>query len=369
MDTVTDCPSLGALRSHLDHEDGEVARHLDGCDECRRTIVSVADTAGATRRLLAVLDEDVQPGTVPDSTAEGLGVSRPSGGSAPTHGLHRRSGPVGRRPTSARPAGTDERRGRGLPRRMRGRAAAVGGTAAVILLGATVGQPVVAQMLDQFRTEQVRPVAIDPDTIDADLRELDGLAEVVEIASDTLSGDLDDLAAAADLAGVPAPDLTRLDGVDIDHVEATGPVGARVTFDRSAEVPARLHGVVVEVVSPGALVARDDDGELAVARARPLEVTSVGAPLAEVRRILLDEVDLPESLRGQLAAMDDWRTALPIPVPVDTSLWDEVDVAGTPGLAIGQADVGAVVWQDDELVQAVGGERSVDDLLEIAAEL
>lgn len=255
------------------------------------------------------------------------------------------------------------------PSRLRGRGVAVAGVAAVVLLGATVGQPVVAQVLDQFRTEQVRPVTVEPGTVAAELDELEDIATVTEVTSRSVAGSLDDLDRAAALAGVPAPDLVVLGDVGDLAVEATGEIGARVAFDATDDVPPRLRGVVVQVTSPGALVIGGPDRGLVVARARPLEVTAEGASLDDVRDALLTEVELPPTLRDQLAAIDDWRTALPVPVPVDTSLWDEVEVAGTPGLAIGHGDVGAVVWQDEQLVQAVGGERSVDELLAIAADL
>jgi hypothetical protein len=342
VDTAQDCPSLGVLRAHLDHDDPTVARHLDGCDACRGTIVSVAGAAGTTRRLLATLDEDVDAAVAPAVTV------------APAMAA------VGRRPD-------EERAHRG--HRPRRRLAAVGAAAAVVVLGGTVGQPVVAQVLDSFRTEQVRPVTVDPGTIASELRALEDLADVTEITSETLSGDLADLEAAAALAGVTAPDLTAVADVPDLRVEATGPIGARIVFDTTDEVPERLRGVTVEIVSPGALVVGGQSSELIVARARSPEVTAIGASLDDARDALLSEVELPPSLRDQLAAIDDWRTALPVPVPVDTSLWDEVEVGGTTGLAIGAGGFAIVVWQDEEVVQAVAARGSVDDVLAIAVDL
>ena len=81
------------------------------------------------------------------------------------------------------------------------------------------------------------------------------------------------------------------------------------------------------------------------------------------------ETDHQVDVRDQRAAIEDWRTTLPVPVPVDVTDWRTVDVGGTSGFAIGQGGVGAVVWQDGDVVHAIAGERSVDELLALAARL
>lgn len=346
MDSTTACPSLGTLRAHLDHEAPDVAAHLDDCGDCRDTIVTLADRAGGARRLLAILEEPA-PGPGPAANA----------GAACT-------GPARRR-DRARPEPT-RRRGR-----LRERAVLVAGAAGLVVLGATVGQPVVAQVLDSFRSQQVQPVVIEPRAVISQLRALEDIAEVRDIVGETFTGDLDDVAAAAELAQVPAPDLAEVADAVAPRVEATSAVGARIAFRSTPDVPASLHGVVVEVVAPGVMIVGDDDaGELVVAVARAIEVSATGASLDDVRTTLLNEVDLPADLRDQLVAMDDWRTALPVPVPADPSLWDEVVVGGAPGLAIGHGHAfGAVVWQEGNVVRAVGGQRGVDELVGLAGRL
>lgn len=350
-DTSTVCPSLGTLRSHLDHDDPHVGAHLDGCRECRETIVTLADRAGTARRLLGTLDEDAA--TLDDDAA-------------PAPAPRRRPS----RPMVA-PDGRHESLRPGPPRRrLRDRLALAGAAAAIALLAATVGQPVIAQVLDSLRSERVQPVVVDPGTVGDQLAGLEAFADVTEIVGDTLAGDLDDLDAAATLARVPAPDPAGIADAVSPRVHATSRVGVHVAFRSTPQTPERLRGVVLEIVAPGVLVVGDADGGVVVATARAVEVTATGASLDEVRDTLLTEVELPPTLRDQLAAMDDWRTTLPVPVPVDASLWDEVDVHGVPGLAIGHGDhFGAVVWQEGDLVHAVGGERSVEQLLDLAGRL
>lgn len=228
-----------------------------------------------------------------------------------------------------------------------------------------------AQVLDSFRSEQVHPVVVEPGSIGDQLAALEDLADVTDIVGETLVGDLDDLQAAARLAQVPAPDLAEIRDALSPRVHATSAVGARIAFRSTPEVPKALRGVVVRVVAPGAMIIGDaDDSELAVAVARAIEITATGASLDQVRDALLTEVELPAELRDQLAAMDNWRTALPVPVPTEASLWDEVNVAGSPGLAIGHGDkLGAIVWQEGDIVRAVGGQRGVDELLRLAGSL
>ncbi len=377
MDAMTDCPSLGTLRAHLDHDDVAVAHHLDACRECRATILTVAATAGATRRLLDLLDEPgEEPGAVEGSGAAAATTSPPPG--TPRPGSPRPGSP---RPGSPRPGslrldgrgdasgpGTTQRHRSGVPSARR--SWLVAGAVVVAVLAATVGAPVVAQVLDRFRTEQVRAVAIDPARLDEELAALDGLAEVDDVAGETIDGDLGDLAEAAELARVPAPDPAVLDGLVAPRVRATSRAGVRVAFHDDDVVPARLRGVVVEVVSPGTLLVGDATGSVFVAASRAVEVGSTGASLDDVRETLLTELDLPPDLVERLASIEDWRTTLPVPVPVDLKTWDEVVVAGTRGVAVGQGDeLGVVVWQDGDVVHAVGGERGVDELVELAGRL
>ncbi len=363
MQTAIDCPSLGRLRSHLDLDDAEVAGHLDECQGCRATIVTLAANAGTVRGLLAILH-------VPDGVEDELGVGASDRSPdplrdatvRPTRSSGAGSFPAGRR-DATRPAGWRRRR-------LRGRVALLGGAVVVATLGATVGAPVVAQVLDSFRTRQVRPVAIDPASLDEQLTALEDIADVEDVVGVRLDGDLDDLAAAAELARVPVPDASILGGAVAPRVRATSAAGVRVSFGLGDNVPAALRGTVVEVVAPGTMLVGDATGEVFVAASRAVEVTATGASLDEVRETLLADPDLSTELRDELAAIEDWRTTLPVPVPVDPATWQEVEVAGSSGFAIGHGDdLGLVVWQDGDVVHAVGGERSVDELIALAGRL
>lgn len=247
------------------------------------------------------------------------------------------------------------------------------GGVVVAALALTVGQPVVAEVLDSFRTEQVRPLLVDPGSLAEELAALDAVAEVTELTGARIDGGIDRLAAAADLAGVPVPDLAALGGAVEPRVRATSELGVRLAFRDGDDVPARLRGVVVQATAPGTMVVHvpggEDRGDLVVASSRAIEVTATGVSLDDARDALLTEVDLPPDLRDQLAAMADWRTTLPVPVPVDLATWEPVDVDGVRGFAIGQGEVGMVVWQDGDVIHAIGGERGVDELLRLAGRL
>ena len=102
--------------------------------------------------------------------------------------------------------------------------------------------------------------------------------------------------------------------------------------------------------------------------AGPPEVTARNAPLEEVRDFLLSREELPEGLRDQLAGIAAWRHTLPLPLPTDRMVWDELTVAGVEGLAFGD-DSGlgaAVVWQRDGLIRGLAGPQPRSLLLELA---
>jgi hypothetical protein len=105
---------------------------------------------------------------------------------------------------------------------------------------------------------------------------------------------------------------------------------------------------------------------LLVGQAGQLEASVEGkVTLEELREFLLSLPGLPPDTVRSLRAIHDWRTTLPIPLPVEMLRWRETTIAGVAGLMLTDSIVGignAAVWQRDGRiygVAALGGEQGV----------
>jgi hypothetical protein len=354
---MTDCADSTVLRAHLDHPGPELDAHLDSCSSCTRLLRSVAEDAGFTKRSLALLnpaDDDEATGVDVDAA---LGVVLSEIASAP---VVRPQAPLRHRLTSV------------------GRRIALSGAAALVVLVLAltpVGRSAVATALDAFRGERLQVVTVDtaawaasvePEDILAleTLGDIDmsGMAEPEEVA---------DVAEAEAVSGITAPSVTEAP----DHLVALAPGTVRLVLAArdGNGVPAGLDGAALVVEVPGAIGAvygpADGPPEVVVGRSGPLVVRAEGAPLEAIRSFLLSRQELPADLRAQLTAIGDWRSTIPVPVPVDGPSWKEVEVAGRPAIAFGDdSGIGAlVIRQDPDGVTVVVGRIGVSQALTLAA--
>ena len=356
------CPTTGTLRGHLDHPVAEVEAHLDGCDACRDTIVTVADNAGTTARLIAALDAPPVPGPQDPRPSAPIGA---------------KSVPARVRPRSRARATAESTRPATRPgvRRPRGRRALVGigAVVAVALAFTPVGSTAVAQLADAFRADRVQPIELDLANLAA-ATDLEGLAELGTVTWDgdhTGPTEVADAAAALAIAGVE-PLAIPADGPTTTL--AVAPTTATITLRATATngVPAELDGAAMVMALPGAaatMVASDGGmPSLVAGRAGAVTVSATGAELADIREFLLGRDELPAALRAQLAAIEDWRHTLPLPVPAGGIGWDEITVGGHDGLAFGDDSglAGVVMWQVDGVIHGVAGPRPVSELRDIA---
>lgn len=256
--------------------------------------------------------------------------------------------------------------------------AVAGGLLTVAIAVTPFGSGALAQFLDTFRSERVQVIEVDV----AALQDLDALDDIatVELTGDGALHDgpteVADAAAALAIAGVAAPDLPAgVAGPDatVTHL-AIAPSHAVVTLVATADngVPADLDGAVLDVTVPGGaatvVTAASGMPDVILGVAGAIEATATGAPLADIRDFLLSREELPESLRTQLAGIEDWQTTLPLPVPAGGVGWEEVTVDGNAGLAFGD-DSGlgaAIVWQADGLIHGIAGTRPLDELQALA---
>src|SRR5438105_8737640 len=90
--------------------------------------------------------------------------------------------------------------------------------------------------------------------------------------------------------------------------------------------------------------------------------------LDELRDFLLGLPGLPADTVSQLRAVGDWRTTLPIPVPVDKVAWQPTTVGGASALMLSDRGGlgGGVLWQRDGHIYGVAGTVGQADLLRAA---
>lgn len=353
---MTTCADSTSLRAHLDHPESRLEAHLDGCEICSGLLTAIAADAGVTRRALAVLDADT-PAPLDVDTDAALASALTSTADAPV--------------VIDRPHGRVRRALAAVGPRMAVAASVVVLALAVVLTPA--GRSAVAQALDGFRGEQLEVVAFDPTSLQvepADMQALAGLGEV-DLGGMAEPADVTDMAAAEAVAGITGPTLP--DTPDRLIAAAPGQVRLTLVARDGNGVPAELDGSVLEASIPGVIGAVYGDAEMprmVIGRSGLLQIDAVGASLEDIRAFLLSREELPADLRGQLAAIEDWQSTLPIPVPVDGPGWVDVTIDGRPGVAFGDSSgLGTLVLRDDaDGITVVGGLIPVEDALAIAAD-
>lgn len=356
---MTDCADSTMLRAHLDHPDAALDAHLDACDACAGLLHSVAADAGFARRTLALLD--------PVDDAEHTKVDVEAACAA----VCTAAAPAPVVPLTA---------SRGHRLASIGRRLALWAAAALVVLVVAVtpaGRSALAQVLDAFRGERLQAVTVDiaawAASVDPeDTRALGSLGDV-DTSGLIEPAEVTDVAEAEAVAGIAAPALAEAP----DHLVALAPGTVRLVLEArdGNGVPAELDGAALVVNVPGAIGAiygpADGPPRLVVGRSGQLVVRGEGAPLEAIRSFLLARDELPADLRAELAAIEDWRSTIPVPVPLDGPGWKEVDVAGRPAIAFGDdSGLGALVLrQDPDGVTVVGGLIGVSRALELAAEV
>ncbi len=328
------CPDTGVWRAWLDEETAIPGpeEHLAVCGPCAATVAELRTTSDLVRRQMAVL----------------------------------LSPPVTVGTTSVEPAPHRS------PRRGWKVAAAV--AVGVALMATPTGRAWGETFLAQFRVERFDPLTLS--AVEA-VRTAEILDQLGEVEGDTLPEPemVESVEAARQSTGLSLPDL----GPDAT-VLVMEPGETRLDFD-SDEVSSYLDGQGSESSIPeglddssvilsrpvAAVTALEEDGQptLVVGRSGPID-TAVEGPVdpARLRRFLLDLPGLPEGVVAQLASIPDWRSSLPLPIPVDLASASTVDIAGidvtrvdVPGIGTGYIWVGP-----DGTVTGVAGQDPAETL-------
>jgi hypothetical protein len=392
--TVTSrtCPDIGAWRAWLDHEDlsSLPAAHLPACPACQQLVADLRADAAVVESSLSML----APTRLP-SVAE-VAAAREQFAWRGHQGRNLVAGPslLGRITTPWRIAAS-------------GLAAAVALTLIVALTPG--GGAAAASFLAQFRSQQVAPVEISPQSQGQIVRTLTALGEFGTIKTDqngqptrpeaaarsaaeqarTVS-----LAEAAQAVGfaIQTPDPATLPaGVDKSPVVRVMPGSQlRFTFDRNkarsyfqssghpeVSLPDKFDGATLVVSIPSAAVLEYGDraskNALIVGQAGELVVDVEGGKvsLSEMRDFLLGLPGLPPTVVSQLKQIQNWNETLPIPIPVDQVHWQSASFNGNQGLLLNDnSGVGsAALWHQGGHLYGVAGSLKANDLKRVADSL
>ncbi len=108
---------------------------------------------------------------------------------------------------------------------------------------------------------------------------------------------------------------------------------------------------------------------LVIAQTRVPTVESTGATTQQLEDYLLSQPGVPPELAAQLRAIKDPSTTLPIPIPAGFATTKPVTVNGVQGLLIDEGIAAGVVWEKGNVIYAVGGQLTPDQVIALATSL
>jgi hypothetical protein len=256
---------------------------------------------------------------------------------------------------------------------------AAAAVAMVAIIGFTPVSSMASNFLTIFRVEKVKAIAITPEDmsqLEKLMREGAGGADIgnfgkVEVkgSPETAAVTLEEARNAVDFA-LALPSLEGYSGPQLKKTSATG-VSLTLDVDNvnavlqalgsSEKLPGELNGREFAVDIPTAITARytGPQGEIMFAQSRgPSVKTAPGVDVSDIRQAVLSIPGLPESLKRQLQAVDDWQHTVMIPVRAGD--YSDVLVNGSEGVFINgeakEGDMGVLVWQKDGVISVLAGE-------------
>jgi anti-sigma factor RsiW len=377
------CPEAGAWRAWLDGEraDPAVEAHLQRCSACQAEVELLRQNASHAAAALELL-------RVPDTLSIAGARQRLS---------QPRVVVAARRGWLAWPT-----------RLSTGWRVAASGLAAAVVLSVGLaaspdGRALASQFLAQFRSQQVTPIAITPQSQAEIQRTISQLSNygLVKAPSYVRTGrsesqnTVGSVAEASQRVGfaLKTPDAAslpqglsptpRIQVIPADEVRFTFDAAkARAYFQATGHpevnLPERFDGTALVVAMPPAALFQYGQGgsraALVIGQAGELQV-GVDSPrnvsLEELRDFLLGLPGIPADTAAQLRSITDWRTTLPIPVPTDKVNWKSASFGGHQGLLLddNSGAASAAVWQADGHLYGLAGPLKATDLQRVAASL
>jgi hypothetical protein len=400
------CPDLGALRASLDDAPGGTSAplhdHVRGCASCLDTLGELRRNAELAAPAIAMIgpDDPLPPAAVEAALARleqrraRLLAARTATGAAA--GVAAADAPAAVAPLP--------RRGRLVRLSTRTRAVAAALVAAVVLTGLVAtpaGRAAAAGFLAQFRSERLQVISLNSSQSTQLNAVMSRLLETGVFTSDYAKLNsmarptpVHDLAEASRIAGfqvqqVSRSALPRDAGATPERILVSPAQTVRITFDRDqaldyfrrngqpdARIPERYDGAQLVVQVPAIVVqeyaGRDGGPRLLVGKAGMIGLDADGgASLEELRELVLSLPGLPRETVAQLRGISDWRTTLPLPVPVDEARWQRTTVDGAEALSFADPTgrLHALVWQRGGHIWGVAGVVSAGEARVVADSL
>ena len=255
-----------------------------------------------------------------------------------------------------------------------------------------------SELLSIFRVEKVATISITPEdmaNIERSIREGAGQVNIENFGKLAFSGKIESLRVTQAEAGEALDFQLKLpavipDGFEVREFNKTTGGTMDLTLDTvktnevikslgsSKLLPDELNGKMFTVKFPvtvQALYAGPNDNRVMVLQGRSPELVAPGSDVAAIRDALLALPFLPDNLRRQLAAVDDWQHTILVP-DIDGSS-REVSVAGQQGVFVtsgagdnhGQGNINSLIWQEDGVVYAIAGNLDLEQALQMAASM
>lgn len=380
---VTRCEDIGTLRAYLDGEvageDGHrVREHLTSCQRCRDKIEQLQQTATLVGRGLDSLGR--APALDLDSKARALANVR-----AQLNFQTPRNGSIG--PIDGRLMMITKV----FSWRHRLALAGLVSLMALALIGLTPqGQVAASNFLAQFRPQTIKAVSVDPREIDRTMQDLSNFGDIDTSKFDqTAVTRVSSIAEASQRAGFAVKEPKTLpQGVTAQpEIGVSGATALGFTFsvakaqsylasigEKNFTIPAKFDGAKLTMYVPSAVVMVYGQSSA------PLIVGQAGLPsweitgnvtAAEMRDLMLRLPGLSAETVAQFKAFDDWTNVLPIPLPRGQASWREIDLGGVTALVVADNTGlgGFIIWQQNGIVQGVGGPFTEQELLTVARSL
>jgi hypothetical protein len=401
------CPDLGTLRASLDDPPGTSAPphdHVRGCASCLDTIAELRRNAELAAPAIAMTAADELSAAAAVEAALARLEQRRARLLAARTAAAATDVPGETAVAAASPLAPPPRRARRPRLTIRVRAAAAGLIAVAVLTGLVAtpdGRAAAAGFLAQFRSERLEVISlnrsqatqldavvsqlVETGVFSSDLGSLDRIGEPAPVG---------DLAEAGRIAGFPVqavsrPALPRGVAATPERILVLRARTVRVTFDRdralayfrshgqpNVDIPRRFDGARLVVQVPAIVVqeyaGRDGGPRLVVGKAGTVGLDAEGgASLEELRELMLRLPGLPGETVAQLRGISDWRTTLPLPVPVDQARWKHATVDGAEALGFTDPSghLHALVWQRGGHIWGVAGVISAAEAFDVADSL
>lgn len=338
-------------------------RHYEGCVDCAARYTGIAEDAKATAALFSAPLPSVSAAAALSRVEERVDRNPSTSASAPSRRLHQ-----------WRPLG------------LFGAAAAA--TALVAAIAFTPAGSLAQSFITVFQPKQIALVPVTA----AELRSLPNLTKygTIHAPAHTQPAKVAGIAAAETTSGMHVLIPSSLPSGVPTKVSYQVMPSETGTFTFSAakarqavaaagkpapSMPTGIDGSTLRLTTGVAVAAVYGSGNgvpaLVIGQTRAPKVSSTGVSVKTLENYILSLPGVSPTLARSIRAIGDPTTTLPIPVPVDRTTSQTVQIHGAQGLVIGDSTGlgSAIIWEKDHMIYGVAGTLSRDQILAIAGSL